>query len=61
MTRRKPGNPIVVAIILFALLLIALIMYLASAAIDRQSSRQAATPWVPPGWVSPTSPPPSTE
>jgi len=57
---RKPRDPIIVAAALFALLLLALILYLASAAVDRRAARRLkAAPWIPPGWVSPTSPPPA--
>jgi hypothetical protein len=58
---RKPRDPLIVAVALFSLLLLALFLYLASAAVDRQAARRLdAAPWVPPGWVSPTSPPPAS-
>jgi len=59
--KRKARDPIIVAIALFILLFVALFLYLASAAIDRRSAIKSAAPmpWAPPGWVGPTTPPPS--
>lgn len=50
-----------VALILFALLTVALILYLASAALERRAARKSPMPWSPPGWTGPTSPPPAHE
>lgn len=59
--RRKARDPIVVAIALFVLLMIVLFLYLASFAIDQYAKKRQAPPalWAPPGWVGPTTPPPS--
>lgn len=54
-------NPAMVALILFALLTVALILYLASAALERRAARKSPMPWSPPGWTGPTSPPPAHE
>ena len=56
---RKPRDPLSVAILLFSLLLVTLIVFLAAAAV-RKKTRDRPIPFVPPGWVGPTSPPPSS-
>jgi hypothetical protein len=61
MRKRISRDPIMVALILLGLLMITLIAYLASAAIDLRVAALSPPPrrWVPTGWVAPTSPPPS--
>lgn len=62
MRRNKKRDRIMVALILSSLLAIVLLVYLATSAIDAHVARQP-TPtahWAPPGWVSPTAPPPSS-
>ena len=54
---RKPHDPLAVAILLFSLLFVTLLVFLASAAV-RKKAGDRREPFVPPGWVGPTSPPP---
>lgn len=54
---RKPRDPVAVAILLVSLLVVTLLVFLASAAVRKQAGDKRE-PFVPPGWVGPTSPPP---
>lgn len=60
--KKSAHDPIVVALALFGLLFLAMMAFLAGAAIrKRAQDARLAQPWMPPGWVSPTLPPPSTK
>ena len=58
--RRRPRNPAAVAVLIFSLLLVTLLLFLLTAAIRKRTPTRSTTPFVPPGWVEPTSPPPTS-
>lgn len=57
---RKPRDPVAVAVLLVSMLVATLIVFLASAAV-RKKAGDRREPFVPPGWVGPTSPPPGRQ
>jgi len=51
-------DPVAVAALLITLLLVALMLFLLTAVVRKRTAARPA-PFIPPGWVEPTSPPPS--
>lgn len=56
--RKHARDPLAVAILIFSLLCVALMLYLLTAVVRKKTPTPAPTPFIPPGWVNPTSPPP---
>ncbi len=57
--RMSPRDPLSVAILIFSLLLVTSMLFLLAAVVRKKTSEKAATPFIPPGWVNPSAPPPS--
>lgn len=57
---KKARDPLAVAILLFTLLLVTLMVFLLAAVVRKKTPNRPATPFVPPGWVEPTFPPPAS-
>ena len=55
---KRAKNPLAVAALLFSLLLVALMLFLLTAVVRKKTPAKSTTPFIPPGWVNPTSPPP---
>ena len=56
---RRAKDPLAVAVLLFSLLLVTLLLYLLGAVVREKTPKREPEPFIPPGWVNPTSPPPS--
>ncbi|MEK7545984.1 MAG: hypothetical protein AAB554_02800 [Patescibacteria group bacterium] len=63
--RKRARDPLTVAILIFSLLLVTLMLFLLTAVVRKKTPAAAptpaTTPFIPPGWVNPTSPPPTAE
>ena len=57
---KKARDPLSVAILLFSLMFLALMLFLLTAVVRRKTPARSTTPFVPPGWVEPTYPPPAS-
>lgn len=57
--KKRARNPLAVAALLFGLLLVALLLFLLTAVVRKKTPSRATTPFIPPGWVNPTYPPPA--
>jgi|GEM_PF-2568066 len=58
---KKARDPLAIAALLFALLLVTLMLFLLAAVVRKKTPQRSAAPFVPPGWVEPTFPPPSVQ
>lgn len=56
---KNARDPASVAILLFSLLFVTLMLFLLAAVVRKKTLGRPTTPFIPPGWVNPTSPPPS--
>jgi len=57
--KKSAKDPVSVAILLFSLLLMTVLLFLLTAVVRKRTPERAPKPFLPPGWVAPTSPPPS--
>ncbi len=56
---KRARDPFAVAVLAFSLLLVALLLFLLAADVRKKTAGRPTAPFVPPGWVEPTFPPPS--
>lgn len=58
---KNARDPAFVAILLFSLLLVTLMLFLMTAVVRKKTAERAPLSFIPPGWVGPSSPPPSVK
>jgi len=57
--KKNAKDPAAVAVLLFSLLLVTLMLFLLTLVVRKRTPPDAPKPFIPPGWVNPTYPPPS--